>query len=59
VVAVVGRSTLSAEQARAAGLHEVRALADSGADTATLMAQAGPLVQEAAEALGRRWLRRE
>ena len=59
VVAVVGRCTLSAEQARAAGLHEVRALADSGADTATLMAQAGPLVQEAAEALARRWLRRE
>ena len=59
VVAVVGRCTLSAEQARAVGLHEVRALADSGADTATLMAQAGPLVQEAAEALGRRWLRRQ
>jgi len=57
VVAVVGRCALSAEQSRAAGLNEVRALGDAGTDTATLMAQAGPLVEQAAEELGRRWLR--
>src|SRR3954471_2153849 len=56
VVAVVGRSTLSAEQARAAGLSEVRPLGGPGADVASLMAQAGSLVEQATEVLGRRWL---
>jgi glycerate kinase len=58
VVAVVGRCTLSAEQARAAGLSEVRPLGGPGADVATLMAQAGALVEQAAEELGRTWLSR-
>src|SRR3954454_18448557 len=51
VVAVIGRSTLSAEQARAAGLSEVRPLGGPGADVAALMAQAGLLVEQAAEDL--------
>ena len=57
VVAVVGRCTLSAEQARSAGFSEVRPLGNPGADVATLMAQAGALVEQAAEELGRGWLR--
>jgi glycerate 2-kinase len=56
VVAVVGRCLITEEQARAAGLSEVRPLGGPGADVATLMAQAGLLVEQAAEELGRRWL---
>jgi glycerate kinase len=56
VVAIVGRCTLTTEQTRAAGFSAVRSLGDAGADPATLMAQAGPLVERAAEELGRAWL---
>jgi glycerate kinase len=55
-VAVVGRCLISAEQARAAGLSEVRELGGPGADVATLMSRAASLVEQAAEELGRSWL---
>ena len=59
VVAVVGRCALTPEQTRGAGFSAVRALGDLGADPATLMAQAGPLVEQAAADLAREWLARD
>jgi glycerate kinase len=56
VVAVVGRSALTPEQARAAGFSAVRPLGDADADTAALMAKAGPLVEHAAAELALEWL---
>src|SRR5215218_4615635 len=59
VVAVVGRCALTPAQTRGAGFSAVRPLGDSGADPATLMAQAGPLVEQAAAELAREWLARD
>jgi glycerate 2-kinase len=57
VVAVAGRSTLTADQLRDAGIAAAYAIADLEPDADRRMTQAGPLVERLAERIAADWLR--
>jgi glycerate kinase len=56
VVAVAGRTSLTPDQLRAAGIAAVYSLADLEPDPQRSMAEAGPLLEELAGRLARDWL---
>lgn len=56
VVAVCGRLALEPEELEKAGIARAYALAELEPDPAVSMAQAGPLLERAAEAIARDWL---
>lgn len=56
VVVVSGRSTLSADEVRAAGFARAYALTDLEPDPARCMAEAGPLLERLSERIGGAWL---
>ena len=57
VVAVAGRSLLSAAELRGAGIAGAYALTDIEADVTRCMTEAGPLLERLAEAIAADWLR--
>jgi glycerate kinase len=57
VVAVCGRTTLSAETLGRAGIGRAYALVDREPDLTLCMTQAGPLLERTAEDIARDWLR--
>jgi len=57
VVAVAGRSTLTADQLRDAGIAAAYVIADLEPDADRRMTQAGPLVERLAERIAADWLR--
>jgi glycerate kinase len=56
VIAVAGRCTLSAARLREAGIWAVYPLTDLEPDLARCIAEAGPLVERAAEQIAADWL---
>jgi glycerate 2-kinase len=56
VVAVAGRSTLTAGQLRDAGIAAAYAIADLEPDADRRMTQAGPLIERLAERIAADWL---
>jgi glycerate 2-kinase len=56
VVAVCGRSLLTVDRLRAAGIQQAYALTDIEPDLQRCLAEAGPLLEQRARALARDWL---
>jgi glycerate kinase len=55
-VAVCGRSLLTVDRLRAAGIQQAYALTDIEPDLQRCLAEAGPLLEQRARALARDWL---
>src|SRR4029450_11986700 len=56
VVAVCGRSLLSVDRLRSAGIQQAYALTDIEPDLQRCLSEAGPLLEQRARALARDWL---
>ena len=56
VVAVCGRSLLTADRLRGAGIQQAYALTDIEPDLQRCLTEAGPLLEQRARALARDWL---